>query len=123
MKNRMNSSFSPNHPGAIRPILQFVLVQNSCLGKELNKCCPPNSSDDLFIPFLSVFTLLLYAVNAPSCYRFLTSKNTTTAQNPSLPPPLTNQNLWFTILQTCGIETFKAVSKQYAGRVVGRGEK
>ena len=37
-------------------------------------------------------------------------------------PPLTNQNLWFTILQTCGIETFKAVSKQYAGGGGGGGE-
>ena len=29
LKNRMNSSFSSNHPGAIHPILQIVLVQNS----------------------------------------------------------------------------------------------
>ena len=29
LKNRMNSSFSLNHPGAIHPILYIVLVQNS----------------------------------------------------------------------------------------------
>ena len=28
LNNRMNSSFSSNHPGEIHPILQFVLVQN-----------------------------------------------------------------------------------------------
>ena len=28
LKNRMNSSFSSNHPGAIYPILQIVIVQN-----------------------------------------------------------------------------------------------
>ena len=29
LNNRVNSSVSSNHPGAIHPILQFVLVQNS----------------------------------------------------------------------------------------------
>ena len=29
LKNRMNSYFSSNHPGAFHPILQFVLLQNS----------------------------------------------------------------------------------------------
>ena len=48
----MNSSFSLNHPGAIYPILQIVLVQNSERGKEVNrKFCPPNSSNDLCLFF------------------------------------------------------------------------
>ena len=45
LKNMMNSSFSSNQPGAIHTILH--IVQNSQRGKELNKFCPPNSSDDL----------------------------------------------------------------------------
>ena len=53
-KNRMKSSFSSNHPGAIHPIFQFILVQNSWRGKELNTFCPPNSSDDLCL-FLLFF--------------------------------------------------------------------
>ena len=28
LKNRMNTSYSSNHPGAIFPILQIILVQN-----------------------------------------------------------------------------------------------
>ena len=51
LKNRMNSSISSNHPGSIHPILQFVFVQNSWSGKELNKFCPPNSGEDLCIFF------------------------------------------------------------------------
>ena len=57
LKNRMNSSFSPYHPGAINffpchpgaidHFLNIFLVQNSLRGKELNKFCPPNSNDDL----------------------------------------------------------------------------
>ena len=42
----------------IHPFLQIVLVQNSQRGKELNKFCPPNSSDDLcllFCTYLSFF--------------------------------------------------------------------
>ena len=31
----------------MHPILQIVLLQNSQCGKELNKFCPPNISDDL----------------------------------------------------------------------------
>ena len=50
-KNRMKSSFSSNHPGAIHPILQIVLVQNCQGGKELNKFCPPNSSNDCCLFF------------------------------------------------------------------------
>ena len=44
LKNRMNSSFSSDYPGAINPFLHIILVQNS---KEFNKFCTPNSSDDL----------------------------------------------------------------------------
>ena len=51
LKNLMNCSFSLNHPDAIHPNLQIVLVQNSQRGKELNKCCPPHSSDDLCLCF------------------------------------------------------------------------
>ena len=39
LNNRMNSFFSLNHPGAIHVILQFVLMQNSYSGKELNQFC------------------------------------------------------------------------------------
>ena len=41
LKKRMNSSFSLNHPGAIHPILQIVVMQNNQRGKELNPFCPP----------------------------------------------------------------------------------
>ena len=34
LKNMMNSSFSLNHPGAIHPIFQIVLVQNSWHGSR-----------------------------------------------------------------------------------------
>ena len=51
LQNRMNSSFSSNHPGAIHPILQFALVQNSKRGKELNKLRSPNSCNDLCLFF------------------------------------------------------------------------
>ena len=51
LKNRMNSSFSSYHPGAINPFLPVILVQNRQRGKELNKFCPPNSSDDLYLFF------------------------------------------------------------------------
>ena len=46
--NRTNSSFSSNHPVAV---LKIVLMQNSQLGKEFNKFCPSNSSDDLCLFF------------------------------------------------------------------------
>ena len=36
LKNRMHSSLSSNHPVAIHPILQIVLVQNSMRRKKLN---------------------------------------------------------------------------------------
>ena len=47
----MNSFFSLNHPGAIHVILQFVLMQNSYSGKELNHSV---SSDNL----CRIFTVL-----------------------------------------------------------------
>ena len=69
----MNSSFSTNQPGAIHPILPFVLVQNWLRGKELNKFCPPNSSDDpcflssVFYPssmhFIYLFIYLYFIFN------------------------------------------------------------
>ena len=40
-----------NHLGAIHPILQIVLVQNSYFGKEFIKFCPPNSSNNLCLFF------------------------------------------------------------------------
>ena len=43
--------FFPNHPGAIHPILQIVLLQNSQRGKKFNNLCPPNNSDDLCLLF------------------------------------------------------------------------
>ena len=49
--NMMTWSFSLNHPGAIHPILQIVLVQNGQRSKEFNNFCPPNSSDDLCLFF------------------------------------------------------------------------
>ena len=60
MKNSMNSSFSSNNPGAIRPILNFFLVKNSYNGKELNKFCPPKAATTF--AFSSVFILLLRIV-------------------------------------------------------------
>ena len=51
LKNRKNSSFSSNHPGAVHPILQIFLLQNSLRSMELMKYCPPNSSDDLCLFF------------------------------------------------------------------------
>ena len=45
------SSFSSNHPVAVHPIFQTVLVENSQRGKEFNKFCPPNSSDDFCLFF------------------------------------------------------------------------
>ena len=48
LKNWMISSISSYHPGAINPFLLVILAHNSKRGKELNKFCPPNSSDDLF---------------------------------------------------------------------------
>ena len=41
LKKAMNLSFSLYRPGAIHPILQIVLVQNSKHGKEMNRFCPP----------------------------------------------------------------------------------
>ena len=50
LKNRMNSSFSSNHPGAIHPS-KYSSAKQLQRGKELNKFRPPNISDDL-LPFL-----------------------------------------------------------------------
>ena len=38
---------SSYHSDAINPFLHIILVQNRQRGKEMNKFCPPNSSDDL----------------------------------------------------------------------------
>ena len=56
-RRSQRSTFSLNHPGAIYPILQIVLLQNSQRGKEFNKFCPLNKSDDLlpFLMYLSFF--------------------------------------------------------------------
>ena len=56
-RRSQRSTFSLNHPGAIHPILQIVLLQNSERGKEFNKFCPLNKSDDLlpFLMYLSFF--------------------------------------------------------------------
>ena len=69
LKNRMNSSLSSNHPGAINPIFQIVQ-----LSKELNKSSPPTeASDDLFLIFC-IFILLLcphsfgLRIGTVSCY-------------------------------------------------------
>ena len=53
-RRSQRSTFSLNHPGAIHPILQIVLLQNSERGKEFNKFCPLNKSDDL-LPFLCIY--------------------------------------------------------------------
>ena len=53
LKNRMNSSYSLYHPGAIHSFLPIIRVQNSQRGKELNEFFPPNNSDDLYL-FLSL---------------------------------------------------------------------
>ena len=37
--------------GWIHPFLQMVLLQSSYRGKELNKFCPPDSSDDVCLFF------------------------------------------------------------------------
>ena len=50
MKNRINSFFSSNRTSAVHPIPN-VLVKNSLCGKEYNKFCPPNSSDDFCLFF------------------------------------------------------------------------
>ena len=49
--SQCNSTYSSNRPGAVHPIIQIFLVQNSQHGKELNQFCPPSSSDDLCIFF------------------------------------------------------------------------
>ena len=56
-RRSQRSTFSFNHPGAIHPILQIVLLQNSQRSKEFNKFCPLNKSDDLlpFLMYLSFF--------------------------------------------------------------------
>ena len=51
LKNIMNSSFSSNLHSVVHPVFSIILVQNSQRGKELNKFCPPNSSDDLSLLF------------------------------------------------------------------------
>ena len=69
LKNRMNSSLSSNHPGAINPIFQIVQFS-----KELNKSSPPTeASADLFLIFC-IFILLLcpqsfgLRIGTVSCY-------------------------------------------------------
>ena len=62
LKNKMTSSFSSNHPGAVHPILKIVLVQNSWRGKKLNKFCPPKQQRRPFV-FSSVFILLLCSLH------------------------------------------------------------
>ena len=46
-----SSSFSSYHPCAVHLFLHIILVQNSQCGKELNKFCPPNNSNDLCLLF------------------------------------------------------------------------
>ena len=48
--------------GWIHPIIQILLVQNSQLGMELNKLCPPNSSDDLYLFFCLYPSSMVYSV-------------------------------------------------------------
>ena len=55
-------SFSSNHPGAIYPIFQIFLVQNSYCVKELNHFSLLSSSDDiclLFWMYPSYMTVLI----------------------------------------------------------------
>ena len=59
LKNRMNSSFTSNHPGAIHPILQIVLVQNSySTARNLINSVPHTAATTF--AFSSVFILLLW---------------------------------------------------------------
>ena len=51
--------FCWNYPGANHPFLQIVQVKSSYRGKELNKFCPPNGSDDLcFFFFIHPLSML-----------------------------------------------------------------
>ena len=52
-----NSSFSSNHPGAIQPFLQVILVKSSQRGKEQNHFCPPKQQRRLIS---TVFILLFF---------------------------------------------------------------
>ena len=49
LKNKMNSSFSSYHPGAIHSFLH--MVQNKWCVKKLKEFCPPSCSDDLCLVF------------------------------------------------------------------------
>ena len=59
----MNSSFPSIHPGAIHPILQIVLMQNSLRGEELNQFCPQAAATTF--AFSSLFILLLRTDPSP----------------------------------------------------------
>ena len=69
LKNRIHSSSSFYHPGAIHSFLHTIWVQISQCGKKLNKFCPPNSSDDL---------CLILCINSSSmvhCKKMLCKRN------------------------------------------------
>ena len=66
LNRRINSSFSSNHPGAIHPILQFVLVQNSLRRKDINKFWHPSSSKDLCLFFCIYSSSMLASILLPA---------------------------------------------------------
>ena len=68
LKNRIHSSFSSYHPSAINPILYIVtvLVQNSMCGKELNKFCPSNNSNNLCL-FFCIYPSSMLGMKLDEC--------------------------------------------------------
>ena len=74
----MNSLISSNHPGAIHPILQIVLVQNSWRSKELNTICPPPQTEATTFAISSIFILLvLYVIRCQNKQGLMTRKQAT----------------------------------------------
>ena len=70
----LNSSFSSSYPGTIHHILRPTVVQNSQRGKELNKFCPPISSDDLCL-FFCIYPSSIIKRDRLKTYLLIIKKN------------------------------------------------
>ena len=58
LKNRINSSFSSNHPGVIHPIIQIVLVQHCTVasaGRNLINSVPLTAATILAFSLCSIY--------------------------------------------------------------------
>ena len=85
-------SFSSYCPGAIHPILQIVLVQNSQRGNEFNQFCPPSSSDVLCFLFCLYPSIWFWPITHEStassrCHTNVPERGTPTSNVPERGTP------------------------------------